>query len=130
MSDDMVIFTRAFDFLVWLLERAEGFPRSQRFVVTQRLQQAALDFHERLFEANARKGRARWERLRAADEALNKVRHYLRLVTRLGWLTGDQYRHAAGLVAELGRLLGGWIKQTEESLARAVDGRREIGTGE
>lgn len=116
MADEMVIFTRAFDFLVWLLERAESFPRSQRFVVTQRWQAAALDFHERLFEANARKGRARLERLRSADEALNKVRHYLRLVTRLGWLNGGQYQHAAGLVAELGRLLGGWIKQTERDL--------------
>jgi four helix bundle protein len=116
MADEMVIFTRTFDFLVWLLERAESFPRSQRFVVTARLQQAALDFHERLFEANARKGRARLERLRAADEALDKVRHYLRLVTRLGWLSAGQYRHAARLVAELGRLLGGWIKQTKAQL--------------
>lgn len=116
MADDMVIFTRAFDFLVWLLERAESFPRSQRFVVTQRLQAAALDFHERLFEANARKGRERLKRLRAADEALNKVRHYLRLVTRLGWLKGGQYQHAARMVAELGRLLGGWIKQTERAV--------------
>jgi four helix bundle protein len=122
MADEMVIFARAFDFLVWLLERAESFPRSQRFVVTQRLQAAALDFHERLFEANARKGRARLERLRSADEALDKVRHYLRLVTRLGWLNGGQYRHAAGMVAELGRLLGGWIKQTTRTL-KTGDGR-------
>jgi len=120
MSEEMVIFTRAFDFLVWLLERAESFPRSQRFVVTARLQQAALDFHERLFEANARQGEARLERLRAADEALNKVRHYLRLVTRLRWLTGEQYRYAAGLIAELGRLLGGWIKQTREGKPQTV----------
>ncbi len=124
MADEMVIFGRAFDFLVWLLERAESFPRSQRFVTTARLQQAALDFYERLFEANARRGRARLERLRAADEALDKVRHYLRLVTRLGWLSGGQYRHAAGLAAELGRLLGGWINQTEESLQPRVESRR------
>lgn len=113
MTEEMVVFTRAFDFLVWLLERTKGFPRSQRFVVTQRLHNAALDFHEQLFEANARRGSARLERLRRADESLDKVRHYLRLVTRLGWLSGGQYRHAAGMVAELGRLLGGWIKQTE-----------------
>jgi four helix bundle protein len=113
MTKEMVIFTRAFDFLVWLLERTESFPRSQRFVVTQRLQDAALDFHEWLFKANARRGRARLDCLRAADESLMKVRHYLRLTTRLGWLSGGQYRHAAGMVAELGRLLGGWIKQTQ-----------------
>ena len=115
MPAEMVIFTRAFDFLVWLLARTESFPRSQRFVVTQRLQNAALDFHERLFEANAKKGRARLECLREADVALDKIRHYLRLVTRLGWLSGGQYQHAAGMVAELGRLLGGWLRLTQAS---------------
>jgi four helix bundle protein len=112
MTQEMVIFTRAFDFVDWLIVRTMDFPRSQRFVVTKRLQDAALDFYERILEANSRKDRARLERLREADVALDKVRHYLRLASRWGWLSGGQYRHAARMVAELGRLLGGWIKQT------------------
>jgi hypothetical protein len=82
MSESMVIFSKAFDFLDWLLARAEGFPRSQRFVVTKRLQDALLDFYELLFDANARYGQARVDTLRQADVALDKVRHYLRLVTK------------------------------------------------
>jgi four helix bundle protein len=116
-NKDMVIFTRAFDFIDWLIPRVEGFPRSQRFGVTKRLQDAALNFYERLFEANRRRGVARLDKLNAADAELDKVRHYLRLVTRWDWLSGGQYRHAAGMVAELGRLLGGWIRQTREALA-------------
>ena len=46
MADEMVIFTRTYDFISWLLPLAEKFPRSQRFVVTQRLQSAALNFQE------------------------------------------------------------------------------------
>jgi hypothetical protein len=76
------------------------------------LQDAALDFYERITEANGCRGQARLEKLRQADVALDKVRHYLRLATRWGWLSGGQYRHAATMVAELGRLLGGWIRQT------------------
>jgi hypothetical protein len=108
----MVIFSRAFDFTDWLIPRTLDFPRSQRFVVTQRLQGAALDFYERLLEANGCRGRARLQKLQEADVALDKVRHYLRLAFRWGWLSAGQQRHAAGLVAELGRLLGGWIRQT------------------
>jgi hypothetical protein len=45
-SEPLVIFTRTYDFLSWLVPHTEGFPRAQRFVVTRRLQDAALDFQE------------------------------------------------------------------------------------
>ncbi len=109
---EMVIFTRTFDFLTWLLPATNNFPRAHRFTFTQRLLDAAFDLRERLEEANYRRGAARLERLDQADEALGKVRLYLRLAVRWKWLAEGQYRHAAGMVAEIGRLLGGWRKQT------------------
>ena len=108
----MVIFTRTYDLLTWLIPRTMGFPRSQRFVVTKRLQDAALDFQERIIEANRLRGRSRLERLREADSALDKVRLYLRLSVRWEWLSERQYHHSSQMVKEIGSLLGGWIKQT------------------
>jgi four helix bundle protein len=119
MAQEMVIFTRTFDFVSWLIPRTLDFPRSQRFVVTKRLQDAALDFYERILEANGCQTQARLDNLRQADVALDKVRHYLRLASRWGWISAGQYRHAAKMVAELGRLLGGWIRQTVASLPSA-----------
>ncbi len=112
MREDMVILTRSFDMLTWLLPRAEAFPKVQRFVVTQRLVGAALDFHEALYDANARAGRKRLEHLEAADAHLNKLRLYLRLAFGWGWLKDGQYQHVSAMIAEIGRLLGGWMKQT------------------
>jgi hypothetical protein len=63
---------------------------------------------------NLRRGEARLAQLHLADEALSKVRVYLRLTVRWHWLSGGQYHHAAEMVTESGRLLGGWIKQTTE----------------
>jgi four helix bundle protein len=111
-KEEMVIFTRSFDFLTWLLPITNHFPRAHRFTLTQRLLDAAFDLREHIEVANLRQGDARLERLRLADEALSKLRVYLRLADRWQWLSGGQYRHAAGMVAEIGRLLGGWIKQT------------------
>jgi four helix bundle protein len=108
----MVIFTRTYDFLSWLLPRTMDFPRCQRFVVTKRLQDAALDFQEQIIEANRLRGRARLERLRLADASLDKVRLYLRLAVRWEWLSEGQYRHVSHMVQEIGGLLGGWVKQT------------------
>lgn len=112
MGEEMLAIARTYDFIGWLLPHTEHFPRSQRFVVTRRLQDAVLDLYERLTEANARRGKARLERLQEADVSLDKARHYLRLVAQWGWLSGAQYQHAAKMVAEIGRLLGGWIKQS------------------
>jgi hypothetical protein len=112
MSEDMVILVRTFDMLTWLLPRAETFPKAQRFLVTQRLVGAALDFQDALFDANARSGRRRLDHLEAADAHLNKLRLYLRLAFGWGWLKGGQYQHVSAMIAEIGRLLGGWIKQT------------------
>jgi four helix bundle protein len=110
MSDEMVIFTRTYDFVAWLLPLTQNFPRSQRFVVTQRLQNAALNFQELLIEANAQRGPARSEILRAADAELRKVRLYLRLSQKWDWIKEGQYRHVSAMAAEIGRLLGGWKK--------------------
>jgi len=109
---EMVIFTRTFDFLTWLLPITNSFPRAHRHTFTQRLLDASFELRELLEEANHRQGRARFERLERADEALEKVRVYLRLAVKWQWLSGGQYHHVAQMVTEIGRLLGGWKKAT------------------
>jgi four helix bundle protein len=108
------IFPKTFDFVTWLLAETEHFPRSQRFVVTKRLLDAALNFQELLVEANVVLGRARLNKLDLADAELDKVRLYLRLAFRWQWLTSGQYEHGARQVTEIGRLLGGWKKVTKQ----------------
>jgi four helix bundle protein len=118
-AKELVIFTQTYDLLTWLLAQCERFPKSQRFVVTQRLQSAALDFQEAIFDANARKGLQRVQHLQAADAHLNKLRLYLRLVHHFKWLSSGQYEHVSRIVVQIGKLLGGWIKQTESTTAVA-----------
>lgn len=115
----MTIFTQTYDLLVWLLPRCDQFPKSQRFVVTQRLRGATLDFQEAIYDANARHGAKRLDLLEHADACLNKMRLYLRLTYRWNWLGQGQYEHVSRMVSEIGKLLGGWIKQTRASLAGA-----------
>lgn len=112
MSKDLVIFTQTYDLLTWLLPQCERFPKSQRFVVTQRLQGAALDFQEALFAANARQGESRLRQLETADARLDTLRLYLRLSRQWDWFSSGQYEHVSRMVTGIGKLLGGWIRQT------------------
>lgn len=108
----MPIFTRTFDLLSWLLPTTNHFPRSHRHDFARRLLDAAFDLREFLEEANLRGRAARRERLDRADEALGRMRVYLRLAADWGWLTTGQHEHVAGMTSEVGRLLGGWMKAT------------------
>jgi hypothetical protein len=113
MSSEMVILTRTYDLLNWLLPKSERFPKLYRSTVTQRLMNAALDLQESLLEAQAYRDKIRLRHLRAADVHLSKLRLYLRLAQQWGWLSPGQYEHVSRMVAEIGNLLGGWIRQTE-----------------
>ena len=110
--EEMVIFTKTAAMLQWLLPHCERFPKAQPFVMTKRLQDAALAFQETIFLANAHSGRTRLNHLQTADAHLNKLRLYLRLAHEWGWLDSGPYAHASKLVAEIGMLLGGWLRQT------------------
>ena len=79
--------------------------------MTARMLAAALDVSDQLLYAQARRGVARKHRLADADATLNKLRLYLRLARRWHWLLDGQYEHVSVMVAEIGRLLGGWISQ-------------------
>lgn len=114
MLSDMIIFARTYDLLNWLLPKVERFPKLYRATVTQRLMDATLDFQEALYEAQAFDDKIRLRHLRQADAHLNKVRLYLRLAQQWGWLSLGQYEHVSRMVAEVGRLLGGWIQATKE----------------
>ncbi len=108
----MPIFSKTFDMLVWLLQVTKHFPRANRHDYTKRLLDAAFDFRECIEIANLRRARARLEYLYKADEALAKLRLYVRLAVKMGWLSRSQYAHVAQMGVEIGKLLGGWIKAT------------------
>ncbi len=107
---EMPIFTRTYDFMVWVLQVTRHFPRMHRHDFTKRLLDATFDLRERLEEANLRRASARRQCLYLADEALARVRLYIRLAARMNWLTDGQYAHAAKMLTEIGKLLGGWMK--------------------
>jgi hypothetical protein len=107
----MVITVRVFDLLAWLLPKAEKFPRAYRHTFTRRMMDAALDVQDALIVAQARRGKARQAALGDADLALTRLRQYLRLAYRWQWLTAGQFEHVSRMLAEVGRLLGGWLRQ-------------------
>ncbi len=107
------IFAKTYDLLLWLLPATTKFPREHRFVTARIVQETAVRFQDDLLEASLGQGKTRQRALAKADVNLAKLRFYIRLSRDLGLITPRQYRHVAEMVAEIGRLLGGWRASLE-----------------
>ncbi len=95
-------------FLRWLAPTLEKLPRSQKFLLGDRIQTTALDVLERLIEATYDRERA--GPLRAANLGVEKLRHLLRLAFDLRHLDERRYEFAARQLDSIGRQIGAWTK--------------------
>lgn len=101
------LFAKSYDFVTWLIPQTLKFPRSQRFVVADRLQSTAMDFMESLYQATDKSSQA--IALKQADVQLKQLRFYLRLSHDLQLMDTRRFEHATRLLEEIGRLLGAWL---------------------
>jgi hypothetical protein len=102
------IFSKTFDMLAWLIPTTMEFPKSHRFVVAKRVQDAAFNFYEAITAAGVSPDKRPY--LDQADIELQRLRLYIRLCHRFEFLSLGQYEHVSRMVVEIGKLLGGWKK--------------------
>jgi hypothetical protein len=105
---DYPIFPKTYDLIAWLLPHTQKFPKSQRFVLAKRVEDAALNFQALIIKARKVTGERRAEALVLADVELETLRLNLRLCQELKLLSLAQYEHVSKMLVELGKLLGAW----------------------
>ena len=96
-------------YITWLVPVLEQFPRSQRFLLGDRLQGLALDLLEALVEAQYRK--APRAELQRANLLLEKQRLLWRVAYNLRHADVRRYEHAAREIDEIGRRIGAWLRK-------------------
>ena len=95
-------------FLLWLVPAVDRFPRSQKFLLGDRIQATALDVLESLVEATYM--RQRGAQLARANLGIEKLRFLFRLAHDLRHLDSRRYEHAARSLDDTGRRIGAWRK--------------------
>jgi len=108
-NQDLLVIKKGYDFSKWLLQHTGKFPKSYRFSLAAKLENAILDFIELATVANMR--RDKLPLLKKADEALARLRLLFRLSYEMRFVNFKSYEFGSKQVNELGRLLGGWIKR-------------------
>ncbi|ETW97546.1 MAG: hypothetical protein ETSY1_22235 [Candidatus Entotheonella factor] len=75
------VIDKLYDLILWMLPHIAKFPRSQRFVLGDRIERSMLDVQDLLIEAAY--SRRKTELLRQANIQLEKIRYLIRLAKDL-----------------------------------------------
>lgn len=109
MTGTPQIITAIYDLLLYLIPQISKFPRSQRYLLGDRLETIVLDALELLLEATYSRDKA--PLLARANVTLEKARYYVRLCKDLKLMDLQRYQVLSKMINEVGMQLGGWIKQ-------------------
>ncbi|MFP6743212.1 MAG: diversity-generating retroelement protein Avd [Alphaproteobacteria bacterium] len=104
---------QTYQFVLWLIPTVEKFPRSQKFLLGDRIQSTEIDVLEGVIEATYTRDRDRL--LIRANLGIEKLRFLFRIAMDLKHLDPRRYEHAARSLDEIGRLVGGWRKHATQA---------------
>ena len=111
MLQDLVIFQKVYDLILWMYPLINKFPKKQRFVLGQQLENALLDILKSIIQANQERNKL--EILKQVSIDLDKFRILFRLAKDLRFMSIKQYQFGAEKINEVGKILGGWMKSSK-----------------
>jgi hypothetical protein len=103
----------AYRFSLWVVPCVDGFPRSRKFTLGARIETASLDLIRILVAATY--ARARRGLLDEANLQVDQLRLLLRLAKDLRAIDMRRYEFAARSLDEIGRMIGGWRKTSDDA---------------
>ena len=109
MVGDLVIWQKLVDLNIYIIPLCSKFPKSQRFVLGQQIQNKVLNMVKTTIEAN--KSRNKTILLDKLDTELEQLRFLIRTSVELKMIPTKQYEYISKLSNEIGRLIGGWQRK-------------------
>jgi len=108
MIQNLKIFEKTYELILWIYPAVNKFPKTQRFVLGQQIENTVLNLLKLIIQANSE--RNKFSDLKQASVELDKLRIIIRLSKDLRFLSIKQYEFASVKINEIGKMLGGWIK--------------------
>lgn len=102
-----------YDLVLWYTQRTERFPRSLRITLGDRIDNKLLDMLE--LAVRARYARDPRKHLASLNMELDLLRYLTRVAKDRMALEIKQYEFVARAIDDIGRQVGGWLKQAGES---------------
>ncbi len=105
------ILEKTYELILWIYPTINKFPKSQRFVLGQRIENAVLRIVEEIIEMRIIVGEEeKLKHLQKISTEIDKLRILIRIAKDLKFMRTKQYIFVTGKINEMGKMLGGWIK--------------------
>ncbi len=97
--------------LLWLFQKVNSFPKKQRFVLGQRIENTGLEILKLIIQANNEKNIAKkMQSLKEINTQLEVLRSLLQISHELKFMNAKSLGFIISQIDEVGRMLGGWMK--------------------
>ncbi len=110
---DIPIFTKLYDFYKNLNQAITSFPKTKRYTLGQKLDNATLEILELLFSVPTSSDRVKI--LQQISIKLDVVKVLLRLGKDSQAINNNNYLSLESTLQEIGRMLGGWIRSAKQN---------------
>ena len=110
--EELKILQKTFDMMNYAYPALAQYPKGEKFALVVDIKRGMDVMLERIIEAN--KKYYKKTTLQELDVEVEKLKAYVRLSYNLGFLPPKKYEQWSGLVVEIGRMVGGWIKSVSK----------------
>ena len=110
--EELKILQKTFDMMNYAYPALAQYPKGEKFALVVDIKRFMDVMLERIIEAN--KKYYKKTTLQELDVEVEKLKAYVRLSYNLGFLPPKKYEQWSGLVVEIGRMVGGWIKSASK----------------
>ena len=107
-AKEVSALTRTYDLLLWIIPVLGRFPKSQRFLLGERIENLLLDTMELIIKAVYTRNKTAL--LQDANLKIELSRHLVRLAKDLRYLSIKKYEYISRSLNDIGAEIGGWLK--------------------
>ncbi|QQS48746.1 MAG: diversity-generating retroelement protein Avd [Acidobacteriota bacterium] len=112
-QQELPIIQKTYDLILWYVPQINKLPRDYRFTLGDRIANGLYAMLDDLIEA--RYSTRKLPLLNGINMRLDRLRFQTRLLRDFSLIEPRRYAHAVKLIDEVGRDLGGWIRQQKTS---------------
>lgn len=114
-SETLIILNKVFDMIGYAYPALAQYPKSEKFGLVTDIKHILDEMLELTIEAQ--KKYYKKNTLQELDVCVAKLKAYIRLSFNLRFLPIKKYEVWAGMVVEIGKMLGGWLKTVSQKPA-------------
>jgi hypothetical protein len=116
-GSDMKVIQKYIDMTKYVYVILRNFPKAEKYAIAEDIRHLLFNAGSLLLEAGEVPASKKLKLLEQADMEIKKLKFWILVSMEMGLFPFEKYKIFCGMVTEIGKMLGGWIKSSSSRLA-------------